>query len=294
VPGEFSVIWNVPMRGDLRLSLTPSFSSQTQKLGPVVARQAAGAFTETWRLKTVEPLGRGLIKIEGLEKTMTDALVRIEFRGGGVWIKRLTPQEPSAVIPPRANGWQVAGEYSKLGVEHILTGIDHLLFVFALLLITKGGWKIVKTVSAFSLSHCLTLAAATLGWVHVPQKPVEAIIALSIVFVALEAVQAHRGQVGLAQRAPWIVAFSFGLLHGLGFAGALSEIGLPPGHIPTALLFFSAGVEAGHLLFVGAVLSAAALLRRVRLSLPNWMRFFPGYSIGVVAMFWLIERVSQF
>ena len=159
---------------------------------------------------------------------------------------------------------EVARTYTVLGVEHILSGIDHLLFVLALLIITRGGWKLVKTVTAFTVSHSITLTLATLGYVHVPQPPVEAVIALSIVFVAAEIVRSRAGRPGLTARAPWIVAFTFGLMHGLGFASGLSEAGLPDGHIPTALLFFSLGVEAGHFLFIGVVLSLIALVLRGR------------------------------
>jgi hydrogenase/urease accessory protein HupE len=235
-----------------------------------------------------------VVGIDGLEASVTDALVRIAFADGRTWLKRLTPQAPVATIPARQSGWSVAGEYLKLGVEHILTGIDHLLFVLALIIITRGGWRLIKTVSAFTLSHSITLTAATLGWVHVPQRPVEAVIALSIVLVASEIVQAGRGRDSIATRSPWVVALSFGLLHGLGFAGGLSEVGLPEGNIPVALLFFSIGVETGHLLFVGAVLALAALGRRIFLSLPRWTELVPAYGIGGVSMFWVIERVMAF
>jgi hydrogenase/urease accessory protein HupE len=181
-----------------------------------------------------------------------------------------------------------------LGVEHILTGIDHLLFVLALLIITGGGWKLVKTVTAFTISHSLTLTAATLGFVHVPQRPVEAVIALSIVFVAAEIVRIHRGLESITSRAPWLVAFTFGLMHGLGFAGGLSEAGLPVGHIPSALLFFSLGVETGHFLFIGVVLSFIALVRRIRIPFPRWTEFVPPYAIGATAMFWVIQRIAAF
>lgn len=316
--GHFSVLWKTPMRGEYRLSLAPGFSGQTENVTPVVTRQLNNAAVQTWRLKAVEPLPGQTVRIAGLEGTMTDALVRFEFLDGTTWVKRLTPGEPAATIPARQSGWSVAVEYSKLGVEHILTGIDHLLFVLALIIITgaTGKWsdgvmeqwktpsvrtpnllrantplrRLVLTVTAFTVSHSLTLTAATLGWVHMPQAPVEAIIALSIVFVAAEIVQGYRGREGVAARAPWVVAFSFGLLHGLGFAGGLSEAGLPTGHIPTALLFFSVGVETGHLLFVGAVLALLA----IKLPMPRWARLVPPYAIGSVAMFWVIQRVAAF
>ena len=199
-----------------------------------------------------------------------------------------------AVIPIRQGAAAVSGVYLTLGVEHILTGIDHLLFVLALLIITRGGWKLAKTVTAFTVAHSLTLTAATLGFVHVPQRPVEAVIALSIVFVAAEILHGRQRREGFTARAPWIVALTFGLLHGLGFAGALSEIGLPQGHIPLALLFFSMGVEAGHFLFVGVVLSLIALAPRVKLPAPQWAPLVSAYAIGSVAMFWVIQRVAAF
>lgn len=225
---------------------------------------------------------------------MTDVLARIEFADGTSWTQRLTPQQPEAVIPLRQTELSVAGVYLELGVGHILTGVDHLLFILALIIITRGGWKLVKTVSAFTVSHSITLTAATLGFVHVPQRPVEAVIALSIVFVACEIVHRRQGWSGLTERWPWIVALTFGLLHGLGFAGALSEVGLPQGHIPLALLFFSVGVEIGQLIFICAVLSIVALAQRVHIPIPRWGEVIPPYAIGTLAMFWVIQRVALF
>jgi hydrogenase/urease accessory protein HupE len=292
--GEFRVLWKTPMRGEMRLALSPMFSGRTKSLTPVTTRHTDNAAVQTWRLQAIEPLRGQLVRIVGLEGTMTDVLVRMEFADGSTWVQRLTAAEPAAEIPARESGLTVAGVYLKLGVEHILTGIDHLLFVLALLLITHGSWKLVKTISAFTLSHSITLTAATLGFVHVPQRPVEAFIALSIVFVAAEIVHLRAGREGVTARAPWVVALTFGLLHGLGFAGGLSEVGLPAGHIPTALLFFSVGVETGHLLFVAAVLSLIALGRRIGVALPRWAELVPPYAIGSVAMFWVIQRVAAF
>jgi hydrogenase/urease accessory protein HupE len=188
----------------------------------------------------------------------------------------------------------VARTYLALGVEHILTGFDHLLFVLALLLIVKSARRIVATVTAFTVAHSLTLAAATLGFVHLPQPPVEAAIALSIAFVAAEIVHGLDGRPGLTARAPWLVAFAFGLLHGLGFAGALAEIGLPQSAIPLALLCFNLGVELGQLAFVVALLACLALARRARIPWPRAARPLPAYAIGALAMFWVIERVAAF
>jgi hydrogenase/urease accessory protein HupE len=292
--GEFAVLWKTPMLGETRLALSPEFSGKTEHLTPVETRETGNAAVQTWRLKAIEPLRGQSVRIAGLEGTMTDSLVRVEFVDGTSWTQRLTPSEPAAVIPARQSGPAVAGVYLKLGVEHILFGIDHLLFVLALLIITKGTWRLVKTVTAFTIAHSITLALATLGFVHVPQAPVEAVIALSIVFVAAEIVHARRGLEGITARAPWIVAFTFGLLHGFGFASALSEVGLPQGQIPVALLFFNLGVESGQLIFIAAVLSVMAVVRRVRVPLPRWAELAPAYVIGSVAMFWVIQRVMAF
>jgi hypothetical protein len=256
---------------------------------------ANNAFTERWTIKRAGGLTGGTIHIAGLTATMTDVLVRLERLDGSAQVTRLTPSAPSFVVEAAPRALEVARTYSALGVEHILTGIDHLLFVLALLIITGGGWKLVKTVTAFTISHSLTLTAATLGFVHVPQRPVEAVIALSIVFVAAaEILRIHRGLESITARAPWLVAFTFGLMHGLGFAGGLSEAGLPAGHVPTALLFFSVGVETGHFMFIGVVLGSIALVRRIRVPSPRWAELIPPYAIGSVAMFWVLQRIAAF
>ncbi len=299
-PGKFSVLWKTPMRGDARLALEPEFSGESTALPPVTVRTLPGAAIQQWML--LAPTLRGqTLRIRGLEGSMTDVLVRIEFADGTTWVQRLTGQGPSANIPMRQSGWSVASVYLKLGVEHILTGIDHLLFVLALIIITRGGWKLVKTVTAFTVSHSITLTLATLGYVHIPQRPVEAAIALSIVFVAVEILRERQGRAGITARAPWIVALTFGLMHGLGFAGGLSEAGLPAGHIPTALLFFSIGVEAGQFLFIGVVMSVIALLRRAASLLTPinqerspFIQLLPPYAIGAVAMFLVIQRIAAF
>jgi HupE / UreJ protein len=292
--GKFHVLWKTPMRGDLRLALAPEFSGATEILTPMTVRARGGAAVQTWMLRAVEPLRGQSIRIRGLESTMTDALVRMEFVDGTTWTQRLTPGRPAAMIPVRQSWISVAGVYLKFGVEHILFGFDHLLFVLALLIITKGTWPLVKTVTAFTVAHSITLALATLGFVHVPQPPVEAVIALSIAFVAAEILHGLQGREGIAARAPWIVALTFGLLHGLGFAGALSEIGLPEGRIPLALLFFNLGVEVGQLLFIGGVLMLVAAARNVTPATPYWARLVPPYAIGTMAMFWVFQRIAAF
>lgn len=292
--GEFRVLWKTPMRGEMRLALSPEFSGRTESLTEMTTRQSGGASVQTWRLKATEPMRGQVLRIAGLEGTMTDTLVRIEFADGMMWTQRLTPMHSSVRIPEQASALEVTGVYLKLGIEHILLGIDHLLFVLALLLITQGTWRLVKTITAFTVAHSITLGLATLGFVHVPSPPVEAVIALSIVFLAAEIVHARSGKAGITARAPWIVAFVFGLVHGFGFAGVLSEVGLPQGQIPLALLFFNVGVEAGQLLFIAAILGSLAIFRRIRLPLPGWTTLVTPYTIGAVAMFWLLQRVAAF
>lgn len=294
-PETYDVLWKVPGKGEnLRLGLYVEFPPDWANVTRPRASMVGNAFIERWTVRRAGGLTGAAIHVAGLSATSTDALVRVERLDGTTQVTRLTPSAPSFVVEASLGGLEVARTYSVLGIEHILTGIDHLLFVLALLIITGGGWGMVKTVTAFTISHTITLSAATLGFVYLPQQPVEAIIALSIVFVAAEIVHMRRGNQGITARAPWVVAFTFGLMHGLGFAGGLSDAGLPANHIPAALLFFSIGVEAGHFLFIGAVLSLMALLRRIRVPFPRWADLVPPYAIGSIAMFWVIQRIAAF
>ena len=292
---NYDALWKVPGLGEnLRLGIYVELPAGCTNVVEPRAVMINSAYTERWSVSCPGGLTGGTIRIAGLAATTTDVLVRIERLDGSTQVTRLKPSAPSFVVEAAPSSLEVARTYYLLGVEHILSGIDHLLFVLALLIITRGGWKLVKTVSAFTLSHSLTLTAATLGFVHVPQRPVEAVIALSIVFVAAETLRMRHGSGSISASSPWIVAFSFGLIHGLGFAGGLSDAGLPAGHIPTALLFFSLGVEAGHFVFIGVVLSAVALAGRMRMPVPRWAELVPSYAIGSVAMFWVIQRVAAF
>ena len=294
-PETYDVFWKVPGQGeDLRLGIYVELPAGSANITAPRGSMVNNAFRERWIIKRAGGLAGGTINIAGLTATKTDVLVRLERLDGSTQVRRLTPSNPSFVVEATPRALEVARTYTVLGVEHILTGIDHLLFVLALLIITGGGWKLVKTVTAFTISHSLTLTAATLGFVHVPQRPVEAVIALSIVFVAAEILRIHRGLESITSRAPWLVAFTFGLMHGLGFAGGLSEAGLPAGHVPTALLFFSGGVEIGHFMFIGVVLAVIAVVRRIRIPFPRWSELVPPYAIGSVAMFWVIQRIAAF
>jgi hydrogenase/urease accessory protein HupE len=291
----YDALWKVPARGEnMRLSLQVEFPSDTINLTTPRTSFANEASTERWSVRRPNGLTGGVIRIVGLAATMTDVLVRVEGLGGTSQVMRLTPSTPSFVVKAAPGALEVTRTYLMLGIEHIGFGIDHLLFVLALLIITNGTMRLIKTVTAFTVAHSITLALATLGFVHVPSKPVEATIALSIVFVAFEIVRRREGQNGISSRAPWIVAFTFGLLHGFGFAGALSEVGLPQDHIPSALFFFNVGVELGQIAFIAVVLGGIALVRRIPLRLPRWADLIPPYAIGSVAMFWVVQRVAAF
>lgn len=290
----YDMVWKVPARGDLRLGLHVVLPENCEPLRPPSTYHSGGAFTDVWSVSCGGGLSGGTLMIDGLSATLTDVLVRYERLDGSTQVQLLAPKSPSFVIQDSAGRFEVVKTYFTLGVKHILGGIDHLLFVLALLILVEGRRRLIGTVTAFTAAHSLTLGAATLGLVNVAQQPVEAVIALSIVFVAAEIVHSHQGRPGLTQRWPWVVAFTFGLLHGFGFAGALSEIGLPEQSIPLALLFFNVGVEAGQLVFIAAVLVIVALARRVPLRLPSWAWRVPAYSIGVMATFWTIQRVVSF
>jgi len=299
---HYDLLWKVPAKNGKRLGLYVALPENCTGTEPH-SRLANRAFIERTRVSCDKTLINERIRIDGLQGTRTDVLARVQHRDGTTQTVRLTPSDTAFTVTGRSSNWTVIKTYFGLGVEHILTGIDHLLFVLALLFLV-GNWnRLIGTVTAFTLAHSLTLVAATLGWVRVPQTPVEAAIALSIVFVAVEVVHLQRGRIGLAARMPWVAAFVFGLLHGLGFAGALRETGLPEHAIPLALAFFNIGVEAGQLLFIAAVFAVFRLLRRLfsnrdthvdswqvasRVSLPA------AYVIGTLAAFWMYERTFSF
>jgi hydrogenase/urease accessory protein HupE len=265
---------------------------------PPSSSYAAGTAVQRWRMQIDGGLTGKAIEFPNLAATRIDVLVRVERSDGTSQVGRVLPLAPSFVVTASPGAFEVAQTYTVLGIEHILAGLDHLLFVLALLLLVQGTRRLIATITAFTVAHSLTLFAATLGWLNVPGPPVEAVIALSIVFLAGEIVHARQGRPGLTQRRPWIVAFSFGLLHGLGFAGALAEVGLPPLSIPTALLFFNVGVEIGQLIFIAVVLGAIAVARRIarrlKFEAPSWWWRVPPYAIGGIASFWLVQRVAAF
>ncbi|MDH5352618.1 MAG: HupE/UreJ family protein, partial [Betaproteobacteria bacterium] len=230
------------------------------------------------------------IVIDGLATTVTDVILRVQHADGRVDSALLKPASPSFTFGAARTVWQRAGAYLRLGVEHILSGIDHLLFVLGLLLIVQGRGRLVATITAFTVAHSLTLGAATLGLLSVPAPPVEASIALSILFLGPEIMRRRRGETSFTLRNPWVVAFAFGLLHGLGFAGALAAVGLPRADIPLALFLFNVGVEVGQLAFVGVLLALAWAARAWAIRWPQVVEMLPGYVVGSMGAFWTIER----
>lgn len=295
---EYAVTWKVPANRGRPLAIAARLPANCTPPMPEQPIWDGSAYVARWRVTCPGGLEGGLIQIDGLAKTSTDVLVRFDYADGVNEARRLTPGDPFFTVPTQPNPLEVARAYLLLGVEHILSGFDHLLFVLALLLLVKGSRRILATVTAFTLAHSLTLAVATLGLVRVGGPPVEAAIALSIAFVAAEIIQSRHGKPGLTERYPWVVAFTFGLLHGFGFAGALTELGLPQKSIPVALLLFNVGVEVGQLVFIAAMLAVAALARlvarRVPVPRPEWAWAVPPYAIGGVAAFWVIQRVAGF
>ena len=295
----YDVLWKIPAIDEsTTLKLRPEFPDGTEALTAVRSTFSRGVTVQRWRIRVPQGLDGKAIVFSQLSETRIDVLARLVRLDGTVQLERILPVSPTFVGKPSPGRLEVVSTYTVLGIEHILSGFDHLLFVLALVLLVQGTRRLLVTVTAFTAAHSLTLAGATLGWVQVPGPPVEASIALSIVFVASEIVHTRQGRYSVTQRYPWVVAFTFGLLHGFGFAGALAEVGLPQSSIPIALLFFNVGVEIGQLLFVGAVLGVIAVGRRagqrLRLRQPAWLWRIAPYAIGALASFWLVERVAAF
>ena len=327
----FQVQWKVSISGGLADAMQPQVPAGCEVVGAVRTYAVEDARIDHGRISCDEPLPGKLVEVNGLAATQTDVLLRVDYLDGSSFTHRLVPESPNVVIPEEAGALDVAATYLVLGVEHILLGIDHLLFVLALLLLVRGLGRLVVTVTAFTVAHSITLGAATLGFVNVPIAPVEATIALSILFVAMELARSGAADAGsgataaagpgadattdqasdaaarhgahpaagsgtggsLTTRFPWIVAFTFGLLHGFGFAGALSEVGLPESAIPLALLFFNVGVELGQLIFIAAVLVLGWGLRYLAVPIPRFSARLSAYAIGSVAAFWVFERTAS-
>ncbi|MBL0924380.1 MAG: HupE/UreJ family protein [Sphingomonadaceae bacterium] len=286
----YAVTWKAPIKPGLAARVNPAFPSDC-KAGDVVRRGIdSGALLSTWTIACDMSLKGRKVGLDGIGETSGDALMRFHALDGQTQASRLTPHNPAATIAATPERGQVARTYFVIGIEHIVTGYDHLLFVLCLVMLLNGAWRVAATVTAFTVAHSLTLIATTLELLSVPRAPVEALIALSIVFLAVEIVKRDPSKPRLAERVPWLVAFLFGILHGFGFASALAEIGLPHGEVPTALLTFNLGVEAGQLFVVAIAMLAFWVLRKLRAQAVAPAQAITAYAIGSIAALWLLER----
>ncbi|WP_353646091.1 HupE/UreJ family protein [Mesorhizobium sp. WSM2239] len=293
-PEQYSVLWKVPARGEYRLSLHVDLPEACTEVTTPVTAIVEAASTSRWNVRCDGGLAGRTISVDGLVATYTDALVRIMRADGTVQTARLAPDFPEVAVAAVSTATDTARTYLLLGVQHIMLGLDHLLFVLALLLLIREPRTLVATITAFTVAHSITLAFAALGLAAAPQAPTEALVALSIVFVAAEIVRKQRGHADIAGRYPWLIAFLFGLLHGFGFGGALREIGLPQKDVPLALLTFNLGVEAGQLLFVTLALATIASLRKLLAFSVERPRLVTAYIIGSLSAAWFVQRVIAF
>lgn len=290
---SYHLYWKVPMTQGKYVNIFP----ELERKGQLVLHSETSteqAVIKEYQFSSDQSLKGSSVFIQNLDKTLIDVLIQLDFADKTTYSFLVRPNEPKAFIPEDSGFWQVVSTYFHLGVEHIWLGYDHLLFVLGLFLLIPGFKPLIKTITSFTIAHSITLALASLEIIKVNGPPVEAVIALSIVLLAVEAINYSKGKSSLTIQYPWVVAFLFGLIHGLGFAGALSEIGLPQNSIPPALLFFNLGVEAGQIAFVFALWLIFLLVKRIIPKGVNLLRIGLPYMMGILGMFWLIERVANF
>jgi hypothetical protein len=291
-PGEFGVIWRTPVMAGMRLPVVLQLPEGVRNLKEPVSQQLSDSLVERrWMHSGPDGLLGKRIEFPGLQLTITDVLVRIERLDGTSSTELVRPLRPWMEIAAPRGAPATAVAFLKQGIEHILLGVDHLLFVLGLLLIVGTPWMLVKTITAFTVAHSMTLAIATLGYASIPAPPLNAAIALSILFLGPEIIRARQGGTSFTIRHPWVVAFAFGLLHGFGFASGLAAIGLPQGDIPLALLMFNVGVEIGQLVFVALILLLVRAFRVLEMYWPRPIELFPAYVIGTLGAFWTIQRM---
>lgn len=290
--GAVEVLWRLPLTQPMDASLRPVLPDRCAPASVPEVSQSGAHVTQRWRLACgARRLVGERIGVEGLRERKTDALLRVHLADGRLAQAVLRGDAPFFTVPPRAGPLDVVYAYLALGLEHILTGPDHLLFVLGLVLLVRGR-QLLWTITAFTLGHSVTLSLAVLGFVHIPPRPVEALIAGSIFVVAVELTRQAQGRTLWMGRVPWAMACAVGLLHGLGFAGAMAQVGLPAHDIPLALVSFNGGIEVGQLLFVGLVLAARAALGLSPVPWPRAATLIPAYAIGSLAAFWVFERVT--
>lgn len=287
---EWTLVWKSPFTGGFTSLTKPELPGNCMVRGVPARKTANAAIVTTTSLICIGHVEGRTIGLTHFDTAQSDVLVRVAPLGRRLQTLRLTPAEPRQVIAAQPGRWQVARTYFLTGTDHILFGYDHLLFVVALVLLLSGAWIVFKAVTAFTIAHSITLVGTTLGFIGLPQRPVEIVIALSIMFLAVEILKRQPNQPRLSERIPWVVSFGFGLLHGFGFAGALQEIGLPENEVPMALLTFNLGVEAGQLAIVATTMSAIFILRRRFANLQAPFVRLATYAIGITASFWFIQR----
>jgi hydrogenase/urease accessory protein HupE len=292
--GGVAIRLSEPVSPWVTAHLTPWLSSGWLDGVPAALERGSDVDVRHWRVDPPrEPLAGQTLRVDGFDPAFNEAvLVRVIFADGTAITTFLTIRQPSLRITRDTTTAASRLQYLWLGVQHIAMGPDHLLFVLGLVLLVRDRWRLVGTITAFTLAHSVTLAAAALEVVRLPVDAVEAVIALSLVCLAVELVHAERGRCGLMARVPWAVAMAFGLLHGFGFASTLLDVGLPPGDVPMALLAFNVGVEMGQVAFVLLVLPVLATWRELVREPPAWARLVPAYGIGTLAMYWVAERVA--
>jgi len=291
-PESYDLLWKRPTGGEVEIRIAPVVPEGCRLDNPDRQQLTPGAVIVRGTLTCEGGIAGKTLRIAGLETTVTDVLVRIQHADGRLESHLLRPATPSMTLGARTTGLQRSLAYAQLGVQHILLGVDHLLFVLGLLLIVSDRWMLVKTITSFTLAHSLTLAIATLGYASAPLPPLNAAIALSILFLGPEIVRVWRGETSFTIRHPWVVAFAFGLLHGFGFASGLTAMGLPTAEIPLALLLFNVGVEIGQIAFVVLVLLLERSFRTLEIRWPRFVEALPGYAVGSLGAFWTIQRVA--
>ncbi|NRG16085.1 HupE/UreJ family protein [Rhizobiales bacterium] len=292
-PSQFTLLWRTPMRGSVPLPVIVKLPADVRDIrNPLVQTLSDSRLERRWIEIGPEGLAGARIGFPGLELTITDAITQVKMLDGRSWMAIARPSQPWVEMEPDRGRAEIFADFLRQGVHHILYGFDHLLFVFGLLLLVPARWMLVKTITAFTVAHSITLAAATLGYISLPAPPIEAAIALSILFLGVEVVRAQRGGTSIAIRHPWVIAFAFGLLHGFGFAGALSAAGLPPADLPLALVSFNLGVEAGQLAFVALVLLVVGSMRRLGIAWPQQAELAPAYLVGALGAFWFLRRLA--
>ena len=292
-PDHYDVVWRTPVNAGMRLPIVLQLPPEAKNVTAPTTQELSDSLLERRSIVVAGGLGGKRVDFVGLQGTITDVLVRVQLLDGRSWSTIVRPSQAWIGITPDQGRLGVAGAYVVHGIRHILFGPDHLLFVLGLLLIVKDRWMLLKTITAFTVAHSITLAIATLGYENAPTLPLNAAIALSILFLGPEIVKVWRGESSFTIRHPWVVAFAFGLLHGFGFASALTSAGLPSNELPWALLSFNVGVEIGQVGFVVLILLLERAFRVLEIRWPRVVAALPGYTVGSLGAFWTIQRVAM-